>query len=274
MTKWINRHYFWINPFLIFITTISSAFLTYSFPEDFSSQHPARFQLFNPLLEYIIPIFGISAFMLTTITIIEIVNKKTIKKLEEENEQYKILSETISENIKELFDGFLYKFATIKADLENSERVTLYVHNGDNSFIPFGRYSQNTKYSKSGRSKYPDNEGCIAKGWEKTWYFDNEFPLDSKDYLNKNKDEYNIDNKVMKKLNMQSKLYAVLRLDVLEKPMAVIVVESTNPTKFSEKKVKKILMDQQDYLATMIAGLEQYIHKPSNAISIEEELDG
>jgi len=271
LIKWLNRHHFWINPALILLTTLSSAFLTYKFPENFQDLHPAKFAFFHPILEYIIPIFIILSILLTIIIIIDIKNKKTILSLEKENEQFKSISETISENIKELFNGFLYKFSINKAEFDSTERVTLYIHNGNNLFIPFGRYSPNTKFAKSGRPTYPDNIGCIAKGWENGWHFDNDFPEEEKEYLVKNKDNYEMDKQVVKRLKMQSKLFAVLRLDNSEgKSKAVIVAESTESKKYTEKQIKTILEEQKEYLATIIDSLEQYIPKPSNASKLED----
>lgn len=148
MIKWLNKHHSWINPIIILFTTLSSAFLTYTFPNDFEMNHPIKFAFFNPVLNYIIYIFVFFALSLAIITFIDIKNKKTILKLEDEVEQFKSISETISENIKELFNGFLYKFSINIAKFSSSERVTLYIHNGENLFIPFGRYSPNTKFGE------------------------------------------------------------------------------------------------------------------------------
>jgi len=68
---------------------------------------------------------------------------------------------------------------------------------------------------------------------------------------------------------MKSNLFAVLRLDVKNTPIAVIVVESVDSTKYTEKQIKKFLEDQQDYLSEMIISLEKFIPKPSNAQLIE-----
>ncbi len=221
-------------------------------------------------------ILAISAFLLLCITIIEIANKKTIETLENDNEKYRMLSDTISENIKELFNGFLYRFATSKANFSPNERITLYIHNGEDLFIPFGRYSSNPKYGKPGRDSYPDNQGCIAQGWENKWYFDNSFsdPAASetslKSYIKENKDNYLMDRRTIIKLKMKATLLAVMRLDVKDTPVAVVVVESISSSKYTEKQIKLFLREQQEYLAEMVVSLESYIPKPSNAIKIEE----
>ena len=274
--KTVNKYYSYINPILIFTTTLASLFRTYSFPKNYATDHPVRYVLLNPIVENIIVIIFISAFLLLCVTIIEIANKRTIETLEEDNEKYRMLSNTISENIKELFNGFLYRFATSKADFTPTERITLYIHNGEDLFIPFGRYSSNPKYGKPGRDSYPDNQGCIAKGWENKWYFDNSFsdPVASraslKDYIKENKDRYLIDRRTIIKLKMKATLLAVMRLDVKDTPVAVVVVESTYLNKYTENQIKLFLEEQQEYLAEMVVSLESYIPKPSNAIAIEE----
>lgn len=255
---------------MILITTVSSGLLTYNFPANFSVTNPIKYTFFKPIIDNIFIICIPSAIFLAIITVVEILNRKTIENLEKKNKEYELLSETISENLKELFNGFLYRFAISQANFTTNERITLYIHNGENSFIPFGRYSQNTKYSKAGRASYPDNEGCIAKGWEKKWYFDNAFPTDDKEYLNTTKQKYLIDTKIVSKIKMKSKLFAVLRLDNKSKSIGLIVVEWIDGNKYSEKMIKKILENQQQYLSEMICSLEKYIPKPSNAKGLEE----
>lgn len=269
----INNYYGIINTTIGSLTILFSSFFNYKLPENFSTTHPARNNIFVPLLDNIYYIFGFSLFLLIIVNIIENLNRKNLRKLEEDNQKYKALSEKISENIKELFDGFLYKLATSKADFSTNERVTLYIYNGDCSFIPFGRYSTNPKYAKTGRTSYPDNQGCIAKGWEETWFFYNDFS-DSKSeldkYVEENKNNFNMDKSITKKLKMKPTSIAVLRLDINKQPKAVIVVESTNKNKYTEKQIKTILEEQKDYIIEMIKTLEEYIPKPSNAKLIEE----
>jgi hypothetical protein len=265
----INNHYKWINPLLILITTITSSLITYSLPIDYEKNHPIRFAIFNPIIENIGFLFIPTIIFLAYVTYVDVINKKTIDELKKENEECKLLSTKISENIKNLFNGFLFKFADSKVGFSSTERITLYIHDNNNGFVAFGRYSQNPTFRNQGRHRYPDNEGCIAEGWTKTWHFDNKFESGDK-YLEKNKSSYKIDNKVIKKMKMKSNLFAVLRLDNQGKPLAVIVVESTDSKKYDEKNIKKILENEQDYLTEMIVSLEKFIHKPSDAKSIEE----
>ena len=107
-------------------------------------------------------------------------------------------------------------------------------------------------------------------------YFDNSFsdPVVSraglKDYIKENKDRYFIDRRTIIKLKMKATLIAVMRLDVKDTPVAVVVVESTYSNKYTENQIKLFLEEQQEYLAEMVVSLESYIPKPSNAIKIEE----
>ena len=51
-----------------------------------------------------------------------------------------------------------------------------------------------------------------------------------------------MDKKIVKKLKMKSKLFAVLRLDNSKGiSKAVIVIESTNSNKYKDSQIKKIL---------------------------------
>ena len=272
LESFVNQRYSWINPVIIFITTASSSVITYSFPSEFQTKHPIQYEVLNPVLENIGWVFYPAVLILCFITWVEIKSRKICKEYEVEIEEHKLLSETISENIKELFNGFLYRFSISKANFTSKERVTLYIHNGDGLFIPFGRYSLNVKYAKSGRSKYPDDEGCISKGWEDKWHFNANLSNPNEkgnNYLNEHKEQYSVDKSVTKNLRMKSTLYAVLRLDVKHTPIAVVVVESTDNDKYTEEQIKGILEEQEHYLAEMIFNLNKYIPKPSNAKLIE-----
>jgi hypothetical protein len=47
----------------------------------------------------------------------------------------------------------------------NSDRVSLYIHDGKDAFIRHARYAQNPTLRGSGRVKYPDNEGVVGRAW-------------------------------------------------------------------------------------------------------------
>ena len=104
------------------------------------------------------------------------------------------------QNVKDVFDNYLHRLS-LKLEFgknnHNNERATIYLHDSVSHFIPFGRFSANPKYCKKGRTQYPDNEGCIAKGWENSWHFDNNLGKGDDTYKRNNLKKYHIDNKTI-----------------------------------------------------------------------------
>lgn len=261
----VDTHYIWANPLLIFLTTISSAFLTYDIDKQYAKLHPINYALLIKLFNVLPYLLGIFAVLLLIITIINSMNSQTIKKLNYELIDAKNLLEGISSNIKDMFDGYLYHFAIKKLGFTSDERITLYIHNGHNSFIPFSRFSTNTKFSHPGRPAYLDNQGVIASGWENGWCFDNEFTASN--FLQRNKDVYNIPREISKRMKMKFNLIAVCRIELPDasRPLGLIVVESLSAAKYSEGQIKLFLEEQKEYLATIITKFQSHIPKPSIA---------
>lgn len=261
----VNSHFVWMNPMLIFLTTLSSAFLTYNIDKTYEKTHPINYALIIKLLNILPYLFGIFAFLLLIITIINSINTQTIKKLSSELDDAKNLLEGIASNIKDMFDGYLYHFAIKKLAFTADERITLYIHNGQGSFIPFSRFSTNTKFSHPGRPSYLDNQGVIALGWESGWYFDNEFT--NANFVQRSKDNYNIPKDVSKRMKMKFNLIAVCRIELqdVSSPLGIIVVESLTASKYSEAQIKLFLEEQKEYLATIITKFQAHIPKPSIA---------
>lgn len=265
MKEKIDSYYIWLNPALIFITTLSSAFLTYNLDKSYEKKHPIEYALLVDLFSILPYIFGASALLLLLITIVNSLNLKNIKTLKDELDDAKNLLEGIAANIKDMFDGYLYHFAIKKLEFSPNERITLYIHNGHNSFIPFSRFSTNTRFSHPGRPSYADNQGVIASGWETGWCFDNDFT--DVNFIQRNKDVYNISKDVSKRMKMKFKLIAVCRIELqdVSSPLGIVVVESLTHSKYSEAQIKLLLEEQKEYLATIITKFQAHIPKPSTA---------
>lgn len=260
----VDNYYTFISPFLILLTTISSAFTTYQVDKAYKVKHPIRYELYIFLIDWAPVVLIIAGILLCIVMIINSVNRKTVRKLSDELEQKTEIVNSVRSNIKELFDGYLYHFASKKLSFSSSDRITLYIHNGNNTFIPFGRFSTNPKFAKPGRREYPDNEGCISHGWENDWFFDNDFS--SSNFRLRSKDTYNMNIDVTKKLKMQSMLFAVKRIkNVNGDPLGVMVIESIKNTRYNEKQAKKLLTEQEDYIAEMISRFSKYIPQTSEA---------
>ena len=146
----------------------------------------------------------------------------------------------------------------------------MYLHNGDNSFVPFARYSSNPNFSKPGRTLYPANAGCICRGWEDKWHF-RTFENDAEMTM-LSCDEYGMDQDVVDTLKMRSLLFAVARIDNNDRePIGVLVVESMDNSKYTERQIRNILYEHKEYLWEMISVLIGFIPTPRDASTIEED---
>ncbi|UDK97156.1 hypothetical protein EYB33_12975 [Lysinibacillus sphaericus] len=147
-----------------------------------------------------------------------------ISSLENENGMLKSNLESIPENMVKIF----YKHF----NLGNEDRVTVYRVKDNEFFIPVGRFSDNPSYKKSGRSEYPLDSGFIGKCWT-----DGEFKIQNLPNYNRNQEKYieqvkkkcDIDENLLKGLNMKSRSFYCKRLTFNgDEPIAVVVIESFN----------------------------------------------
>jgi hypothetical protein len=137
---------------------------------------------------------GISAMVISFIVFIVVVffhikRQKRMIELELSNSQLTSDLDSLMQNIDAMVKGYIVNIAKdldFGGRSENSERITLYYHDSDGHFIPFGRYSSNPVFEPNGRKKHRDNQGIIAKAWENGKCFDL-FPdptTEKKEYLN------------------------------------------------------------------------------------------
>ena len=136
--------------------------------------------------------------------------------------------------------------------------------------MPIGRYASNPDFQSNGRSSYPIKEGCIHDAWSNGWLYHNGFPDP-----NANRDDYvqhhiglGIPRDTAEKLTMKSRLYCGCRVmdQNGKKPIAVVVIESTDPDRFSEDYLRKAIAEgEQQYLSEIIHKLLPDIAMPSDA---------
>lgn len=255
----------YLIPALTVIIVIFSELPTFDI-SDLKSTHPYVAAMLETFSSNSFIVIFMSAMIQGILLLINELNRRTIKQLELELTSEKNKNEVIANNIKALFDGFLFHLSVGKLAFSDREaRVTLYIHDGEQMFIPFGRYSTNPLFSQPGRSEYPDNQGAISHGWQKGWYFDS---TNKNDYVAHNSKKYEMPTEVLKKVKMQSKLFAVKRIDNHNgQPIALILVESTNATQFTEDDIKDILTKEERVIGELIVQLKEYIPLPFNAKS-------
>jgi hypothetical protein len=125
--NFFDKHFFWINPLLTLFITLEAALFTYSPSANWIKQHPIRCYILSYFIGNLtlLILLGLLVFF---INIINFFRKKTITELNKKLNKYELTSKTITENIKSLFDGFLYKFATKKLNFTEQDRISLYIY--------------------------------------------------------------------------------------------------------------------------------------------------
>lgn len=190
------------------------------------------------------------------------------EQLKKENEQLKEDTSQLSEDVNSLCENYLFKlakgpmkFGTVEGC---HERMTLYAHSSNGSFIPIGRVSFNPEYSKKGRVSYPDDQGCIAKAWQNDWYFSNDYPnpetATKRYYQRCEKDD--IPESVMQGIKMKSRLYCGYRIldNSGTEPLAVLIVEATDPGRYTEDELRNIIQQGHKwYMGELIRSVKQRI---------------
>lgn len=273
MNTFVLKNMNWLNPLLVVLTMICAFTIGLDISEEYTKTNPIKAGLFQWIINHTYIVFYPAAILLAYVLIVDFKSRKTIYELKTKLTEYEEISETISENIKDLFNGFLFTFSASTLGFKHTDRVTLYIHNGEDSFVPFGRASPNPEFAKKGRATYPDHEGCISKGWQEEWHFYNSSynPVaNEKDYLTEQKNIYSIDKATVRNIKMKSQQIAAYRIGDKNKHIGIIVIESLNPNRFEEDELKTILQDQHDYLIQMITTLNRYIATPSKAHQIED----
>ncbi|KXO74910.1 hypothetical protein [Brucella anthropi] len=212
--------------------------------------------------------FLIAAALNAAMAIYYAFKERTISSLKKEITQTRDEISEVGNTIQQLFNGMLYGLAQqLEIAQEDQIRITLYIHDkGTFSFIPCGRYSPNPRYQDPGRPSYPENQGCIGKGWENGWHFDSAVPENGNKRKTYHAREYGMDGDVVDALAMKSCLYAAKRLhDAAEAPVAVIVVEAIDSSRFEADNLRAILENIDRDYGRIIRTLRSFIPTPFNA---------
>ena len=176
-------------------------------------------------------------------------------------------------NMHNLFQGILVNLLDrLKFDAEYQIRASIYVHHKranyrQGYFTCCGRHSSNPEFRGQGRITYPDGQGCIWKGWENGWHYDDEFPRNADEHKKYSADKYDVPLKIQETIRMRSRFYAVMRLDDTEgESQAVIVIEGMKkPPSGKDSWLKKELEPLAKDYARMIKVLRDNIPIPKNA---------
>lgn len=257
-----------VAPWLSCTAVISGGLLTYDFTH-LRAIYPNWLGLFNLLSDgFIFWTFIIAATLVAIISWISAARQKSIDSLKAERAIAQEAVQQIGNNIRFVFDGLLLNLSRKLNFPQNDQtRLSLYIHYAEHDyFVPCGRYSPNPKFRKPGRTSYPDNQGCIARGWQNGWHFDASFPEDMKDYRSYCLREYGVPNTIHNRIRMRSRVYAVKRLDdPMGNQLGVLVIEALEHDRFDEQGLLDNLNGVVDDFAQLIRTLRTYIPNPNDA---------
>lgn len=187
----------------------------------------------------IVIFFLLNEFMKTT----ELMkNDIELNKIKEENrslEKIRSNLEGYSENIGLFLENLPKEFLRNVSeflDLKNSERISLYVLDGD-KFRIIGRYSENPKYDRNGRCEYPTDCGYISKCLENnngnSYYVKEKLPDPKRlnQYVEAVSKDTGMNEDDIKNLSMKSRTYFTrVTKDRNKKNVGILVIESMKST--------------------------------------------
>lgn len=142
----------------------------------------------------------------------------------------------------------------LKFKHDGSDRISLYWADGRGNFVRAARFCQNPKWNSGGRGFYPGNQGCLGKAWETSWCYDAGFPDPNTDWVTyKNRQAMGgVSEADLQGFGMKSRFYFGVRFSDADgrKPRGVIIVESTNPARFTEDELRRVFDDgEQHYIS-------------------------
>ena len=189
------------------------------------------------------------------------------------------LSATIVANVGNLLNGYLLDLAAQKLKLRPTDRVSLYVHDGDASFFLVARHCPNATWNQPGCRQLLPNVGIICRAWTDVAAFQSHLPdskLAHEQYV-EFQSAMGVETTHLAVMRMPSRLYFGLRFDTEAggkiRPLAVLVVESTDPDRYTEDALKKVFLPPVvQTTVRLLEELERFIPRPSIAAGIEGAL--
>jgi hypothetical protein len=160
--------------------------------------------------------------------------------LEEVSNAYSEAIEQHASICQELIRQVLSSLAA-KLALGDSERVSLYGHNG-NAFVLAGRFSKNPLFAKAGRPSYPDDQGCIGRAWQHGECFVDNLPdpiLNKRAWATVMEDDWEIPRSTSNHITMKSRAIYGCAFDHSSNShrTAVLIIESTDPHGLNRKRI-------------------------------------
>ena len=186
------------------------------------------------VIVFLVIIFLINEFMKTN----ELMkNDREVTKIKEENKllekkrsDLEGYSESIGLFLENLPKEFLRNVSEF-LDLKNSERISLYVLDGE-KFRIIGRYSENPKYDRNGRCEYPSDCGyiskCLGNNNGNSYYVKERLPKKLSKYVESVSKDTGMNKDDINNLSMKSRSYFTRVIkDRHNKNVGILVIEST-----------------------------------------------
>lgn len=251
------------------LAAISAGLMSQNFTE-LAVEHPdwAGMAAFFGQVNWLLALILLSAASAVLTIGISLLGGETIGQLKAKVGQHQNELNEVGNSIKMLLDGLLVNIAKrLRLEQQSQSRLTIYIHDPEREvFVACGRYSPNPVLAAPGRTTYPDNQGCIALGWERGWHFDNAVPPTPGARRSYNQKNYGMSAATTDTIRMNSTLYAVSRLqNAYDKPVALIVFESEQAEGHEEAFLKETLEAFSKDFSRVLETLIDYIPNPARA---------
>lgn len=259
--EWVLR---WLQPIFGTIVVLSGAFLTYDYKAA-KARSPGISSLLDFVQSWIGAVFFSFAVSTLILSLLQSLIRPSLKSLQQRATDLQNQVDLVAENLRDVFDALMLEAAgRINVAQADQVRVSLYYHNGNGAFLLCGRYAPNPEHRKSGRAYYPDTQGCVSRGWQNGWIFDNDFG-DNRRYRQKNRADYGIDTATLDRIRMQSKLFAVQRVEASGRPVGVLVVEALDPARFTEADLQQPMQECVNVHGPIVNAFRNFIPDPARA---------
>jgi hypothetical protein len=177
--------------------------------------------------------------------------------------------EAVINDMKAAIAGYLWGIAE-DLDFVHTDRLTLYCHDTEiSSFLNIFRICRNPDWQGHNRTSYPDNQGFISKAWRDGRVFVDDLPdpvRQKKKYIRETS-VFNFPESLHGILRMKSRLYAGWQITDGNghRSLAVLMIESTEPSRWSEEELDKYFGSQQGKLHSIFERVHKHLPELSDA---------
>lgn len=138
-----------------------------------------------------------------------------------------------SEAIASALTTLLRKIAEHCAVAGNNDRVSVYYFHSER-FVMLARWSPHPKYVRPGRSEYPSGQGAIGEAWDRGSAVVT-LPASRTRWDQRLERHHGFAAGTARNLSMQCQSIAALRVETDHRAVGVIVFESTDPTRATQR---------------------------------------